>query len=370
MDGDLRLNAPRVLVSGVVLGQPAGGVLRHNAELLPRVARLLAERGGGLAVLEGRERIQFELPREVERITSSVPAAPPIARAAAEGFALRAALEAARSAGRPFQLVHTAHFPVPRSIPVPFTLTIHDLRALVLRDASTARRVVAGPVMGGAARRAARVFTVSRATARDIAARLRVPDAIVIGNGGDHFTPLPRRTGAGAPLVHIGHLEPRKNLDVVLAAMALAPQLPDLELWGAAKGDEAARLAEIASKSGISARVHFRGPYADEDLPAILSTCAAVVLPSKLEGFGIGVLEAQRARAPLAIADAGALPEVAGDHAPRFAPDDARACAAAIRTALAFDDADLDGAAARAGEFTWDHCARTWCDAWCELMKA
>lgn len=364
------MSAPRVLVSGVVLGQPAGGVRRHNAELLPRIARLLAERGGGLAVLEGRERITFELPREIERIETSVPAGPPIARAAAEGFALRAALEVARNSGRPFQLVHTAHFPVPRSIPVPFTLTIHDLRALVLRDASTARRVVAGPVMGGAARRAARVFTVSRATARDIVTRLRVPDAIVIGNGGDHFTPLPRRARADAAIVHLGHLEPRKNLDVVLAALALDPRLPDLEMWGAAKGDEAERLSEMASKLGISARVRFRGPYADEGLSTILSTCAAVVLPSKLEGFGIGVLEAQRARAPLAIADAGALPEVAGDDTPRFAPDDARACAAAIRTALAFDDGDLDRASAHAAEFTWDRCARTWCDAWCELTNA
>ncbi len=361
------MRAPRVLVSGVVLGQPAGGVRRRNAELLPRVARRLAARGGSLAVLEGRERIAFDLPREIERIESAVPAGPPILRAAAEGHALRAALGAARDAGRPFDLVHTAHFPVPRSIAVPFTLTIHDLRALEHAGAPLVRRLVAGPVLGGAARRAARVFTVSRATARDIAAHLRVLDAVVIGNGGDHFAPLPRSAAAGAPLVHLGHLEPRKNLDVVISALALDASLPALDLWGAPKGEEAERLADSARRLGVSARVHFRGPYADDQLAAILARCAAAVIPSKLEGFGIGVLEAQRARAPLAIADAGALPEVAGDEVPRFAPDDAEACAAAIRRALAATPAELDRAAARAARHTWDRCAELWCEGWCAL---
>jgi glycosyltransferase involved in cell wall biosynthesis len=363
------LNAPRVLVSGVVLGQPAGGVRRHNAELLPRVARLLAERGGGLAVLEGRERIAFDLPEPIERIASSVPPGPPIARAAAEGFALRAALDQARRAGRPFDLVHTAHFPVPRSIAVPFTLTIHDLRAFVLPDTAVSRRMLAGPVIGGAARRAERVFTVSRASAQGIATHLRVPDAIVIGNGGDHFTPLRRATTPRAPLVHLGHLERRKNLDVVLAALALDPTLPDLELWGAAKADEAARLDEIAEKAGVAARVRVRGPYADAQLASILAACAAVVIPSRLEGFGIGVVEAQRARAPLAIADAGALREVAGDDAPHFGPDDARGCAAAIRTALATPGTELERAAERAARFTWDASANLWCAGWCGIAR-
>jgi len=356
-----------VLVSGVVLGQPAGGVRRHNAELLPRVARLLAARGGSLAVLEGRARVAFDLPREIERIASDVPASPPILRAAAEGRALHAAIGGARAAGRPFDVVHTAHFPVPRSIAVPFTLTIHDLRALAYSDAPLPRRLVAGPVIGGAARRAARVFTVSDWTAREIAARLRVPDAVVIGNGGDHYVALPRAPRANAPIVAIGHLEPRKNLGLLVAALAHDASLPALDLWGAAKGDEAARLLDSATKQGISARVRIRGAFDEAQLASILATAAAVVIPSKLEGFGIGVLEAQLARAPLAIADAGALPEVAGEYAPRFAPDDARACAAAIRRALVATPADLERAAEHAARFTWDRCAEVWCESWCAL---
>lgn len=362
------MKAPRVLVLGVVLGQPHGGVRRHNAELLPRVARILAANGGSIAVLEGRERITFALPPDVERIVTNVPASPPLARAAAEGFALRAAIAAAREAGRPFDLVHTAHFPVPHALGVPFTLTIHDLRALALEGASVSRRIVAGPVIGGAARRAARVFTVSDYTAREIATRLGVPNACVIGNGGDHFAALPRALKAGATLVAIGHLEPRKNLDIVIAALARDAKLPDLELHGAAKTGEIERLQSLARGLGVVERVHFRGPFDDADLPRILAECATVVLPSRLEGFGIGAIEAQLARAPLAIADAGALPEVTGSETLRFRPDDVDACVVAIRRALAANDDELERAAENARRYTWDRAASAWADAWCELV--
>jgi glycosyltransferase involved in cell wall biosynthesis len=362
------MRAPRVLVSGVVLGQPAGGVRRHNRELLPRVARLLAREGGSLAILEGRERIAFELPPEVERIPSAVPAGPPIARAAAEGFALRSAIDAAQRAGRPFDLVHTAHFPVPRGIRLPFTLTIHDLRALSLAAAPMSRRLLAGPVIGGTARRAARVLTVSAWTAGEIARLLGVEDAVVIGNGGDHFTPLPRAPGANAPIVAIGHLEPRKNLDVAIAALARDASLPDLVLHGAAKSGEDERLRALARELGVAARVHLRGPFDDADLSRILATCAAVVVPSRLEGFGIGVLEAQLARAPLAIADAGALPEVAGPDVPRFDPDDPAACAAALHDALAQDEASGQRTQHQAGRFTWHAAAARWHAAWTALV--
>ncbi len=362
------MSAPRVLVSGVVLGQPHGGVRRHNAELLPRVARILAASGGSLALLEGRERIDFDLPPEVLRIETNVRAGPPLARAAAEGFALRTAIAAARKSGRPFDLVHTGHFPVPLSIGLPFTLTIHDLRALTLAGASLARRLVAGPLIGEAARRAARVFTVSDFTAREIATRLDVPNACVIGNGGDHFLPLPRAPKATAMLVAIGHLEPRKNLDVVIAALAREPSLPELALHGAAKPKELERLQALAEKLGVGARVHFRGAFDDADLPRILSECAAVVIPSRLEGFGIGVIEAQIARSPLAIADAGALPEVAGPETPCFWPDDVGACVAAIRRALAASHVELESAAEHARHFTWDRAASSWAKAWRELV--
>jgi len=362
--------APRVLVAGSVLGQPMGGVRRHTAELLPRLARLLEARGGALAILEGREPVAFELPSSIERIASDVPASPPIARWLAESRALRNALTRARERGAGFDLVHTAHFPAPRDLGLPYTLTIHDLRALDrVGSTSWIRRVLALRVVRRAARNARAVFTVTATVAQQLAQHTQV-QARVIGNGVDHFVPLPRTPtpSIGAPLVHLGHIEPRKNLELLLRALAHDASLPDLELWGASKHREEERLRAVASQLAVDRRVHFRGAFDEDDLPRLLATCAAVVLPSRLEGFGIPALEAQRAQVPLAVSRAGALLEVAGETTPSFSPDDPAECARAIRTALSADRATLERAARRANEFTWDRAADKWFEGFCDCV--
>ena len=288
----------RVLLSAVVLAQPMGGVRRHSAELLPRVARLLREKGGALAVLEGREKIPFELPDFVERIPSSVPAHPVIARATLEGRALRRALEAATSAGARFDLVHTGHLPVPRHLKTPHCVTIHDLRALELEHTPLSRRLIARKVIGAAVEAAAMVITVSQHVREQLLARFRLhPDRVrVVPNAADHFIALPRAVGANAALLHVGHVERRKNLDVVVRALALDPTLPRLCLAGDAKHGEDERLRELARELGVLARVEFIGPFADERLAELLANAACMVLPSRLEGFGIPALEACRGR--------------------------------------------------------------------------
>lgn len=353
-----------MLVAGAVLAQGPGGVRRHNQELLPRVARLLAAGGGGLAVLAGRDGVAFELPEPIELLTSDVPSGPPIARATHEGRALRAALAAAAEAGRPFDLVHTAHLPAPRALPLAWTLTLHDLRALLLEHTPFSRRFVAKSVIGAAVARATAVITVSETVRLTLERHFAPRRLFVVPNAGDHLAVRPRAPGPGARLLHVGHLEPRKNLELLLAALALDAGLPELELAGAAKHDEAERLLARARELGVERRVHFLGPVAEAELPALYARCAAVVLPSRLEGFGIVALEAERAGAPLAIADAGALPEVAGEGVPRFGPDDAPGCVRALRAALASDAETLAGFARRAERYRWDASAAALAEAW------
>lgn len=364
--------APRVLVSGVVLGQPMGGVRRHNQELLPRLARLLAEHGGGLTVLEGSVPIAFELAAPIERVPARVPAAPVLSRARAESSALRAVLAAARAAGRPFDVVHTAHLPAPRGLDVPFTWTVHDLRSLACGVAPWPRRIVARRVVADAARRAARVFTVSRAVSDELRAVAGLPAQaiVVVGNGVDHFVPQPRRAIAEAPIVCVGHVERRKNLELLLRAMALDATLPRAVFHGADKAGELERLRAMASALGVARRVEFAGPFEDAELPRILSRAACLCLPSTVEGFGIGALEAQRARTPVAVARTPATVEVAGPDAPTFDPHDPRALAAALHAAIDCTPAALDRAERRARAFTWDAAARRWFDGWTETWNA
>ena len=271
------MSAPRVLVCASVLGQPMGGVRRHNAELLPRAAALLEARGGKLAVLEGRERIAFELPASIERIAGGVPARPVLLRALLESRAL------ARVRG--FDLVHTGHLPAPRGLRVPFTLTLHDLRH-VEAGSFFGRRALAD-----ALRRARGVFTVSESVRSELVARFGAdPERVsVVPNAGDHFEPLPRAAGADARLLCLGHLEPRKNQELVLRALALDPKLPGVDFAGAAKGSERERLEALARdlRPGVIAFVGkeaYRGAFRERPEHGLqkrrLHDTALFVLPS------------------------------------------------------------------------------------------
>ncbi|MDP6519513.1 MAG: glycosyltransferase family 1 protein [Planctomycetota bacterium] len=368
LDLDTAGRAPRLLVSGLVLGQPAGGVRRHNAQLLPRLAKRLTAAGGALAVLEGRAPIPFPLPDCVERLRCRVPAGPVPLRAAGEGPALRRALARAADGGRPFDAVHLAHLPVPRSLAVPRTHTIHDLRALEGADTPAHRKRAALPILHRALGGAAQVFTVSETMANRLRELFDLPAnrLTVLPNGTDHLQVKPRSAGSPTPsetagyLLHIGHLEPRKNLGLLLEALACEPSLPPLVLAGAAKGSEGERLQQLARKLGVAERVIFHGPFEERELPDLYAAAGCLALPSRLEGFGIPVAEAQAAGVPVAVARTPALLEVAGSGVPSFPVDDGQACAQALGRALETERAVLDAAGARALARTWDGAADKW----------
>ena len=244
-------SAPRLLVSGVVLGQPMGGVRRHNAELLPRLAERLRAAGGGLGVLEGAVPIPFELPDTVERIPSNVPFQPPHMRALAESRALRAALAAAAAAGRAFDLVHTAHLPAPRALGVPVTRTVHDLRSIELERAPFVRRLIGGRVLRRAFEGARAVGVVSDWMASRVVEEWPFLEGRVhvIGNGADHLPVLPRQPEDPGFALHVGHVE-RQPRRAAVDHHAHAPTV------GLAPGVD----AEDAAEAGTHGRRRIRPP--------------------------------------------------------------------------------------------------------------
>ena len=95
--------------------------------------------------------------------------------------------------------------------------------------------------------------------------------------------------------------------------------------------------------------------YVDKDeLAGLYRGAAALVLPSRYEGFGLPVLEAMASGLPVVAADEPALREVAGDAAVYSDGD----LAAAIRIALADRDRLVAAGLERAKAFSWDETAR------------
>jgi len=190
-----------------------------------------------------------------------------------------------------------------------------------------------------------------------------------VPNGADHLPLLPREPGTGAPLLAVGHVEPRKNLELLLRALAADPALPDLAVAGASAHGERERLERLAAQLGVERRVAFLGLVDDGELARLYARAACVVLPSTREGFCIPAAEAQRARAPLAVSSLPVLREVTGGLAPSFEPEDVEGCVRAVRAATELSSAELDAAAEHAARFTWDAAADAWLEVWLRVAR-
>jgi glycosyltransferase involved in cell wall biosynthesis len=179
------------------------------------------------------------------------------------------------------------------------------------------------------------------------------------------YLPLP--PGVATPfLLHVGDLHERRNLEVALEALAgvrrtadSTPQ-PMLVLAGVDRG-VGDRLRTMAAAHGIGAAVVFTGPVSDQTLRALYCAAAALVYPSRYEGFGLPVLEAMASGTPVLASRAASLPEVLGESGMLLDPDDVRQWTEAI--AVVLSDAELRGrmrtaGLARASHFTWAKTAR------------
>jgi glycosyltransferase involved in cell wall biosynthesis len=167
--------------------------------------------------------------------------------------------------------------------------------------------------------------------------------------------------GAGAPYVlFVGTLEPRKNIEALVDAFAsLEDKEVRLLLVGKA-GWGYERIRRRVEELGLGPRVDFLGYVPEEDLPHLYRGARAFVYPSFYEGFGIPVIEAMAAGAPVVTSNVSSLPEVAGDAALLVPPGDVRE----IRTAVSrlLGDPDLGArlrarGVERARRFTWERCA-------------
>jgi glycosyltransferase involved in cell wall biosynthesis len=95
-----------------------------------------------------------------------------------------------------------------------------------------------------------------------------------------------------------------------------------------------------------------------DELVSLYRRAACLVFPSLYEGFGAPPLEAMACATPVAAARAGSLPEVCGEAAVLFDPDDASAIAAGVEEALAGTTKLAAAGLAHAGTFTWEASAR------------
>jgi glycosyltransferase involved in cell wall biosynthesis len=216
---------------------------------------------------------------------------------------------------------------------LPVAVTCHDL--IAVRSAlgeethcpvSFTGRLLQRWILRGL-RRSDVIACVSQATRED-AERLvsengRSPRLDVIPNGLNYpYQKLSQSTararlqeigGLSQPFIlHVGSNLPRKNRDGGIRIFARTKDKWNGRLVFAGDALDA-ELLSLAKELGVSDRVVQIKDPSSELLEALYNCAVALLYPSRSEGFGWPVIEAQACGCPVVCSNLGPLPEVAGD---------------------------------------------------------
>jgi glycosyltransferase involved in cell wall biosynthesis len=339
---------PAVGLDLVWLGEAAGGVGRYAEELL----RALVEVAPGMRLVGYVSRDAPASLREQawSQVIEWHELRGPASGQAQLGLRYAALPLLARHHG--IEVLHCPSGVGPAVAPgVATAVTVHDLLWLHQAERWEGRRAQrsARILQIHSVRRAARVIAISTATRDDLVATLGADPArievVLQGVRPDPEAPrldeadVRRRHDLGnAPVVlSVAQKRPYKNLAALVRALpALRSEGVRLVLPGSPT-DHERELRELARQLGVDDLVRFPGWVSDPELEALYRIASCFVLPSLMEGFGLPVLEAMAREVPVACSDRSSLPEVAGDAALLFDPDDQAAVTGAIVRLLTDD---------------------------------
>lgn len=380
------MNDLRIALNARVLQAPRTGIGHYVAAL---AAALGEQPGVNLELFHGwgwgRELPQAALPGYSRWAAAAkrVPGA----------YRLRRWLEQRRfDAGlrrRPVGLYHEPSL-WPLAFDGPMVMTLHDLTHVHYPQTQPRDRLAEiERQVGAGVARAQRILTDSQFIADEVRRYFGLsPERVVVaplGHDAARFRPRPAATldaclgryglVAGAYLLCVGTLEPRKNLQMALQAHGLLPESVrrrfPLVIAGM-PGWRTAQLDAALASAVAGGHVRFLGYLDDETLACVFAGARLLLFPSLYEGFGLPVLEAMACGVPTVLTAVSALPEVAGDAGTYVQPGDVEGLRDVIVRLL--EDAVQwqrlsDLGLRRARTFTWRRCAEITVDAYRQAMR-
>ena len=271
-------------------------------------------------------------------------------------------------------LVHFPHYNLPLGYLGRFVVTVHDLFSYQFPDIHSGPlpRTINRVLIGNAVRRATAIITPSQATATAIAERFRgstsrivaIPEAaderFVAGRNPAAEQAWQRYLGIRPPyFLYLGQWKAYKNVPLLIEAFGrVVARQPAVQLV-IAGGDPRHPEVPAAIKALPQGSVVTPGHLPDDAVSDLYRGAAAVLLPSRAEGFGLPALEAMACGVPVVCSDIPVLHEIADGVAIFADPNSAEAVASAMLAAL---DRDLVAPRIRAGldrvrQFSWRRAA-------------
>lgn len=189
----------------------------------------------------------------------------------------------------------------------------------------------------------------------------------------DRFTAGPPASQRLRELVYVGRIDRSsawKGIDVLIRALALLGDLPDVTLKLVGAGDALPDHLELAARLGVADRVRSVGALDGADLVEAIRSAAVLVLPSltDAEAFGMVLVEAMACATPVVASRVGgpAFVLADGEAGLLVPPGDPAALEKACRRLLEDTDlADRMGAAGRRRaeqHFVWTALTRRYAD--------
>ncbi|MDG1950209.1 MAG: glycosyltransferase family 1 protein [bacterium] len=238
-------------------------------------------------------------------------------------------------------LMHFPHWNIPLGVKTPFVVTIHDL--ILLEEPRSAKVTTRHPwvyaakyraykhVLKSAIVRANKIIAVSEYTKSAIQKHFPNTDAEKVTVVHEGLTQLsadknkPEALIDGTYLLYVGNAYPHKNLESLLHAFSFFHKLhPEVKLVLAGRNDVFyQRLKQELDEIDVDEQaVRFIMSPTDAELANLYQNATLYLFPSRSEGFGLPPLEAMSFGVPVAAARRTSLPEILGDAALYFEPDD------------------------------------------------
>jgi glycosyltransferase involved in cell wall biosynthesis len=275
------------------------------------------------------------------------------------------------------ELCHFTNSIAPLATSCPFVVTVHDMSLFRYPGLQPLKSLLlVRTIVRAVARRARAVIAVSHSARRDILSQMpglppenvhvvyeaAAPEYRVIGDGAA-LERVRRTYGLYDPFIlHVGTIEPRKNLERLVEAFHLMRRRGRRErlvLAGQLGWKYDALLRQIDA-SGDSGAITLLGYVPHDDLPALYNLARVVAFPSLYEGFGLPILESMACGTPVVTANRSSTAELSGDAAVQVDPEDAEALAEGLAGLLgdqALREQLRARGLARAAQFHWARAA-------------